>query len=578
MALRVQPERNFLACFIAVIVLLELLVSFQGFDLCDEGWALSGYQQFFNDPSSVQYQFLYYNSLVIGGLWNACFGQYGIIAFRLLDSLFILMTALAVYYTLRSVVNRWAILLGVVAMILMRDWGSMIFNHNSISALICVLSVGFLYRGLASRTLVPVLVAFVLVGINVFSRLPNLSLLVLGILPVIDFLYKKDIRLLLLQLGACLLGLVIGISLPLAMMKLTGNFPIFTGALDELHSAGSDKDSTHQISYMLQVYVHNYLDVLKIMVAMSILAIAFAWVQQKVKATYVRLFLSVLIFLACVYLSIRWQSTVNWSYGITILVLGVTVWLRRHEAPVVFLGVMALVTANFLPLGSDFGIGNMGYASLWITWPLAVGLLSTFIARLPPELVRPSRHLALALFSLFVIRQGVTIAQTCYFDLGSRFEKRFKVDHPLASTYTTREKAQIMTELLAQLKHYVKKDDYLLCFQSLPMVNYLTETRPYLYNSWVWTYDPSLLRKKFSQALASRKELPVIVREKCQPLSGTWTVPDPSYNRTDLPTDYVYKGTKIQMINTFEQEHHYTVAWESPLFQILVPPSFSRNR
>ena len=42
------------------ILLYGLLVGFQGFDLCDEGWTMTAYQQIFICPQSVEYNFLYY--------------------------------------------------------------------------------------------------------------------------------------------------------------------------------------------------------------------------------------------------------------------------------------------------------------------------------------------------------------------------------------------------------------------------------------------------------------------------------------------------------------------------------------
>lgn len=45
------------------ILLYGLLVGFQGFDLCDEGWTMTAYQQIFICPQSVEYNFLYYVTL-----------------------------------------------------------------------------------------------------------------------------------------------------------------------------------------------------------------------------------------------------------------------------------------------------------------------------------------------------------------------------------------------------------------------------------------------------------------------------------------------------------------------------------
>ena len=58
-----MPERTFIIISMTAIALFHIILGVQGFDMCDEGWVLSGFQQIFNDPKSIQYLFLYYLSL-----------------------------------------------------------------------------------------------------------------------------------------------------------------------------------------------------------------------------------------------------------------------------------------------------------------------------------------------------------------------------------------------------------------------------------------------------------------------------------------------------------------------------------
>ena len=567
-----QKTKYFPIVIIGVLALIELMVSFQGLDLCDEGWTLSGFQQFARNPESVQYQFLYYNSLVIGSAWNAIFGGFGIIAFRLLDSVFIILTGLVVYAILKEIVNRWLILCGLVACILMREWGSMIFNHNSISAFLVVSAVYFMIRSFKRDQSIYLFLSFFIIGVNVFSRLPNLTMFALGIALLVDYAYKKDLKLLFRQVAAALLGGLSGIGFILLYLKLSGNLQHFSIALQDMRSAGSDPESTHQLPMMLKVYFANYKSVFKHLLVELTLIAAFVISQLKISNRVFRYAFFAFFTVCFMYLLLRWKSPITWSYSIVTMVLLFSLVYFRKQYIIIQLIVIALIIANCLPLGSDFGIDNMGYASLYIAWPLAVGLLGLIINNTNAPYTRALQQFALIFMGAFFLRQAAGISQYCYFDAGSRFNKRYAVNSRLANTFTTKEKAAIMDELLLHLSPYVKKDDYLLCFQSLPMVNYITETRPYLNNSWVWTYDPSLMSAKFVQAKKNIKELPVIVREKCQPLSGKWTTPLPSYNREDLPTTYEYKGSKIKLINNFISVNAYRVAWENDLFQILIPP------
>jgi hypothetical protein len=109
------------------------------------------------------------------------------------------------------------------------------------------------------------------------------------------------------------------------------------------------------------------------------------------------------------------------------------------------------------------------------------------------------------------------------------------------------------------------------------MIHYLTKTIPYAYNSWVWAYDSNSMKHQFERAKRERQQLPIILREKCQPIGGNWTQPIEYYNDDSLEDTYVYKKEKIKIINNFIAENNYIIAWENKLFQILVPNISSRT-
>ena len=103
----------FLPVYLFSIALFYTVLGIQGFDMCDEGWVLSGFQQMFNDPESVQYLFLYYLSEYVGGLWYMLWGGCGIFGFRLLAMLVITATAYIVYRMMRNYVPQWCIMAGM---------------------------------------------------------------------------------------------------------------------------------------------------------------------------------------------------------------------------------------------------------------------------------------------------------------------------------------------------------------------------------------------------------------------------------------------------------------------------------
>ena len=108
-----MKDIKFLLFFLISVFAYCMLIGLQGFDMCDEGWELTGFQQIFNDPASVTYQFLYYNTLLVGGVWQSLLGCLGYYGFRILSALFITGTAFFVYLILRGYINHWFIFLTI---------------------------------------------------------------------------------------------------------------------------------------------------------------------------------------------------------------------------------------------------------------------------------------------------------------------------------------------------------------------------------------------------------------------------------------------------------------------------------
>ncbi len=89
-------------------------------------------------------------------------------------------------------------------------------------------------------------------------------------------------------------------------------------------------------------------------------------------------------------------------------------------------------------------------------------------------------------------------------------------------------------EMLNEIQKYVESGDTLLAFIELPMVHYLTNTRPYLSTSWPKLLYSDNLFKEQLYCSAERKTLPVVIRQKVN--MGLTNRPE---NRMDNYTEYI---------------------------------------
>lgn len=83
--------------FFLLGVFYQILFIFQGLDLSDEGFYATFYQQIFNDPQSVAFNFMYWLTGILGGAWYYLFPHLGLLGFRILGVIVTSATLILTY-------------------------------------------------------------------------------------------------------------------------------------------------------------------------------------------------------------------------------------------------------------------------------------------------------------------------------------------------------------------------------------------------------------------------------------------------------------------------------------------------
>ena len=525
-----HQERFFTYLIILSSLIYHAIIGLQGFDMADEGWSLTGHQQIFNDPESVEYLFLYYLTHLIGGVWNYLFGWGGIYSFRLLTSIVLTLTSLIIWRLLRPYFNSWSIVVGIWASFFCSYYGIMIFYHNYLSAFLSVCAATTLFKAVKNYDWRWMIISGIILGCNVFARLPNISLITLVFLLIPFYIYNRNINKAIFLLLSGSGGFLIGLVFIILRMLLLGHVHIYMNAINSGLSASSSADSTHNLGTMAITYLNVYKSI-------------FTTGYHNNTHT---------IYLLC---------SLGWLW---------VVCSQRYNREYVYIATIAIIILHTLPIGSDFGINNMGENSLYLAVPILTGFVWKEINTISDiRLHRCGSVIAIILIAFFYIRGAKQILYQCYFDDGPRWKKTYMIDATLATTFTTERKRLLLNSLLHELSKYTKKDDYVLCFQNSPSLHFLTCTRPYLYNPWVWTYDSKNMEYQFQRAEQEHSQLPVIVRDKS--IMPQWYKYDPNWNNVFAEETYLHKNKKIKLFNDFVIRHHYNLIWENEVFQILLP-------
>ena len=570
-----------------VLFIYMSLLSLQGFDLWDSGFCLSGYQQVFNDPSSCELNFSFYLSELIGGFFNFIFPSGGIFYFRILNNIVLLLCVVIAYYLLKDFMPRSLLFIGMAIYIVYNcSLGVIVLHHNCLSQLFALLAVFFLMKGLRKDSLKWFCLSGLILGLNVFIRLPNVTLFILFSMVLLHAYCKKiPFKTWIGYLAIMIFGALIGVLCVIGLLYFFNHGDVMKNSLENLFLASGSGESSHSLKSLLRMYSTIYISILVYMCLFLLIWYLYTIVKN-IKNKKIRLICNIFyaVFILAVIYQIAYRSdymTVmsELCYALAFLSSLYLLGSCRVDYNLKLLLICNLLVMVFNPLGSDFYVN---FTSNCLT--LSFSIILYAVNEVKPfqcSIVSDDKTRFEVTFSPCDIRRitkftmGVIILLSvyntligAYCDDGLRIYKTYEVHHPLAKDiYTTEKTAQIVDDLLSELNKYVSKDDRLLVYDALPIVNYLTQTRPYVPCAHVaYLFSEQLLDAKLSAAERNVEGLPVVLINK----GNTWGgFHEPNENAVEKPMD--------KAMNRFLEKHHYTVAWENDYVMIMIPEGFSKK-
>ena len=555
--------------FLSILLLFQLIFIPQGLDFADEGFFMTFYQQIFNDPESVTYAFMYWFAGILGGAVYSLFPYGGLLLMRFAGVMVVTLTAAVTCRILKPYLPLWTVRIGVAMSVLYIFDDVISLYYNNVSALLYVCSIGLLLKGLRSDNGGKwILGSGMLFSLNMFTRIPN----VLGILFVLVILYEawishRGIKKCMREAACFLSGyLLMFFFVFLSMWKLGHLLPFLT-CLDWVFHIGGTSGSSHNIFSMIRTTVGQYWEIGLSGVFLAAWGILCFYLIKKFRN---KLFTWIIGIAAFFFFSLflYFYGALYPLYFLSLITILFLLWVETPEIKTVAFAALLLLVLQ--PLGSDGAVDLVGRFSMWLSLPLVVAFLEKQIRRLSVSrgisnrLLRKTGWTVLILFVCLSLERHISHT---YFDQGSRFKKTYSVDHPfLRGIYTTRQRAVLSQEILSALDKYISEDDYILIYDNSPILHYLTKTKPYAYNPWVYLYDKDLLQKALSRSEEEHPDLPVVVLQKFKGLWIDW--PD-GYSDSYMD-DEVNKGKNL-LINEFLRKNAYEKAWTNGYYEIWIP-------
>jgi hypothetical protein len=577
--------------FFVLIIFAQVIFIFQGLDFTDSGFDADFYSRIFSDPSTVQYNFIYWFTGIIGGVWLKLFPGLGLLGLRLAGVLFTTVTFWITYDLLKKYLHTGPLRLSLFLILLFLSTSIKEINFEDITAFFFMCASWFLFTGLTREKYYMLFVAGIFISLNTFSRLPNLLGLAL-ILAIFfsAYLNRTTIRQVISQLFVFIFGFISMSVCVIVLMKWMHHDVIFLNCLKMSGNTGGSGVNSHNLVPMLKMYMLHFGEAVSIamVVIVALWSSSAAWRRIRSDLPACIPFLpilkyGVLILLTALCIYGAKNDPDFWFYlylfyaGIS-LIVGFLIITGRQPKNLRILAAIGCIMLLVMPLGDNFDLKAIGKYALWIIVPITVDFLLTIRAlssrvvvsensRHSYEQVIDEKHMTglrnACIYLTLIFILSITYYYP-YFDRADRALMRYSVNNShMHGIYTTAGRAKVINELITESGRYVKPDDYVLAYDCIPMYYYMTDTKPYMHNSWVWLYDDVVFKEELYKALRETHICPVVIMQKRSTIGNNW--PD-NHNE-----NYRFRPEATNYINEFLKNYQYNPVWENDFFRIYIP-------
>lgn len=505
-------SKFFFAISCCIIAFFELAIGIQGIDLIDSGVTLSASQLIFSDPELAQFGFPFYLNCLLAGVWNIFFGWGGYYSFKILNLICILITYYFVQRCFKLLnINQFIVFLGYCAVLLEQNRefaGLYVFYHNFTSMLAAAAAVCFLLEGLFYHHRTYLFVSGVILGLDVFLRLSNATMLLVPLLVfVVDFCFNKDRRGLISRCVYVLVGYVFGIIAILSIMiVIPGHFTTFVNSLShDMVDIVVDSDSPHSLMNMLKMYLRNFAGVGFVAITVFVLYAVYKKFVINIKMFY---YFSLPLLVIPIYVFYHFVYPCSIVYGYCYAIIIYNIFSNLSNRRLIIVTTAAIMVSIMQIPGSAYGIGYIGCCAIQFILPLSFWLAQERILKIENVIIcKRWKTVFYVLLSFWIVIQLKTMAKYGTFhNEDNRFEMFSTITgSDYATSLVSKKTSQEIDSLLFALKKYNQSNNFLLCYPyQLCGFYYLTESKPYGSN----VYGVGNLQRALDHNLPK----PVIVR------------------------------------------------------------------
>lgn len=554
---------------IGLIIIYPLLFIWQGLDFTDMGYSISNSYFIFDHPEFVERGFILWLTNIIGGIWLHYFDDLGVIGFRFASVLVIYITLYFTYLILKEMIAKKILLIYMLVSLILIErifW----IHYNHLTALFFVVGFYLLLRGLKSKKTVWIFLSGMFMGASILIRFPN----ILGVSFILLIWLFYDVRGKIKNSILFIIGYVFSIALAYISMIFLNHDKLFLDSIMQIFHSASGSGS-HGTTNLMDIYIEQFKGILLVCLSISMLFIIQIIILSIARTVGNRFSIISIILLVPIVLYFYEtlydrDAFLTGVCGFIIFTLVLAFYIERKDPLKRTIIFAALLILLLIPLGSDIGIRNSGFG-MYLAIPLVFYYKHILLKNVFFQYRKDDQPVGFSVFmpvaiSIIITTFGLVDAYTyTYRDSPNRHEMVHSVDHPkLKGVFTTKERAQIVEELLTEIPKHSVGDGTLLAVEAVPMLHYLTGMKPYMYATWPMLNEPPQFAGYLKRAQSEQKDLPTVILTKERTTSFTW--PDDSGKITN--PRYI-KNREI--VQAFLNDHSYQKKWDNEFFEIYTP-------
>ena len=493
--------------FPVILLLFPLVKINQGIDLTDTAYSLGNYR-FFGQESSL-WMLLTFLSNVLGNFFTKLPFGMTMVGMKFYTSLLISLMALLGYRFFKTKMPAWLAFAGEMAAIGL-CWCPSVILYNYLTYVLFLTGAIFLFRGLAGKRPVCLVIAGICLGLNANVRFPGnvLEVALIAALWYYGYIKHKSFKEVMKETGLCVAGYVAA----LGGMFLIISFKYGFGAYGEMISgvfgmteSASDYTLGEMILSIFDAYLHGFKWMLyMILCILPGIPFMVLWKDKFPK-------LKKIVYCVCIaflfFVLGKWgmynfryyqkESALQWGAIFLLLGIGISVWMmltRALDDEWKLIGSITFIIILITPLGSNNyiwpALNNLFFVSPVIFWMVYrfVRWGRIYLDTTHKVPLFSTKAMVAAVLVAFWI-QAVGVGCFYVFLDGESGEKRSALveDNPvLKGMYTTEWNAKNLEEISVYFSQ--RQSEYegkkLIMYGNIPGLAYYLDRPSAVYTTW----------------------------------------------------------------------------------------------